>query len=444
MNLRKVQFLEAVVGHDGAMALAKSAERAKELDQAIFPRAVISWLETIAPIGYEGSVPGVEESKFSVEESEDGYSGSILLGDELHKFEDVSINHVAGCVAVALDLDHERVSQEATPGQLAKLGKAIDLLVKTQLVKTSWNVKQQRSNVTRPQAVNRFAALANNIGLQTKPSSIRGVTLSSLKNKGNTVSYAPENTYFNIDHEMGHAAMTPPGSTLEEHQAKIDKLSGAAADDDDEAADYVAQKLARRAGLNKIPGSGGIFKGHQQSVQKLGPAVKQHIAAIDSGAKFDSSGRLNMPTGIDAKINARALGKVAIKPNTNDRKISLPGQAAKPIEPKAAIAPIAVQPSNQKQTPMGAAGTSQAAPMPKLPGVKQKPSLSVTKSESNRKCRHCLRSQFTNNVFTGCICYAGLAKSTKTIGTKDGYKIEFGSGWDQDAVLTIIKTFKGK
>lgn len=134
MDLRKLQFLQAVVGNDGARALSNAAQRAEELDHAIFPRTILAWLDVTAPFGHDGTIPGVDV-RFSFQKSEAGFDGSIAVNGEMHRFEGATLNHVAGCVAVALGLDHERVSAQARPEQIVKLGKSIDLLVKSQLVK---------------------------------------------------------------------------------------------------------------------------------------------------------------------------------------------------------------------------------------------------------------------------------------------------------------------
>jgi len=268
----KFRFLQAVVGDDGANALNKAAERAAELERAIFARVVLAWLDVTAPFGYDGNVPGTNVP-FVFAKSENHFAGSIALNGEMHHFTDASIAHLAGCVAVSLGLDHERVSPFAKNEQLAKLGKSIDLLVKSQLVKT-------------------------------------------------------------------------------------------------------------------------------------------------------------LPTV-----------KAAIKPN----KTRLPGTTAKPIQPVAPIAPTPTQPKNQKQAPQGAAGTSQTMQLPQLPKVpKKKASIQITKNESQKKCPHCMRPQFSGDAFKGCFCWAALAKSVKATPTNEGYTLQFGSVWDEDAIATLVETFRGK
>ncbi len=134
MDVRKLQFLEAIVGTDGANALAKSAGRAAELEAAIIPRVITAWLDAHAPFGYDGTVPG-QDSRLAFAKSEQGYDGHIVLDGNLHQFTDASMYHLAGCVAVALGLDHERVSPMAKNEHIAKLGKSIDLLVKSRVFK---------------------------------------------------------------------------------------------------------------------------------------------------------------------------------------------------------------------------------------------------------------------------------------------------------------------
>lgn len=134
MDTRKYQFLEAVVGHDGARALAKASEHAVELDHAIFPRTILAWLAVASRFGHDGTVPGIEDVKLSFKKSERGFDGYVTLDGALHRFEGASVDHLAGCVAVALGLDHERVAESASPQKIAKLGKSIDLLVKSRMV----------------------------------------------------------------------------------------------------------------------------------------------------------------------------------------------------------------------------------------------------------------------------------------------------------------------
>lgn len=128
MDSKKFQFLTAVVGKEGALALQKAASRSTYLEAAILPRAIVSWLE--ASQDYLGGLPGVENTHLSLTKSEAGFTGDISIGEGVYHFTDSSILHVAAAMVVALEGDKERVAIEMPDRDLAKLGKSVDLLVK--------------------------------------------------------------------------------------------------------------------------------------------------------------------------------------------------------------------------------------------------------------------------------------------------------------------------
>lgn len=506
MISRKLQFLQAVVGEDGARALSKAAERATELDQAIFPRTILAWLDVTASFGHEGTVPGVEVP-FNFKKSESGFDGSIAVNGELYRFRDVTLDHVAGCVAVALGLDHERVGSQARPEQIMKLGKSIDLLVKSQLVKTSWNAKMRRkyhfeqgenkpaldrygypSPLDPDQAEARRIQYARSIGLD--PQQSRGnVDGFPQSNGGNELPY---DSNFPVEHETAHAMMTPPGKSIAQYQKELsatdrlpsdmyrdigsqnpDKRNAALASPEYQAhalgtqqeniANYLEHHIDRRSGLDatkfqsrfRLPGVPvGNVNNEFPIWDKSGPRqipskvirdeAKPYAQKFDEGARFTPEGKVAPPTGVDAKINARAKAKLPmvktdVKPN---KKIRLPGTAAAPRPPQGPTPPTLVQPKNMKQAAAGAAGTAQTMPLPQV--SKKKPSLQVTKSEAQKKCPHCTRPQFNQDAFKGCFCFSALAKSVKTTPTKEGYTLEFGAAWDADAIATLVDTFRGK
>jgi hypothetical protein len=266
MDPRKLQFLQAIVGIDGAAALAKAAERAVELEAAILPRVIMAWLEVMSN-GYDGEVPG-QESRFAFAKSEKGYEGHIVVDEGLHQFKDASLFHLAGCVAAALGLDHERVSPMAKSEQLAKLGKSIDLLVKSRVVqemaKTSWNVKARRryqfapgadqplthptgrpKNLTEAQVNARREAYARSIGLNPIDSDNNdiGETTERFPNANGTNRIAYDKS-FDAAHETAHALMTPDDKSLGEYQEWlsqpnfVNKPEQQTSDDDEEQEMY--------------------------------------------------------------------------------------------------------------------------------------------------------------------------------------------------------------
>lgn len=276
MDPRKLSFLQAVVGNDGARALAKATSQSADLEWAIFPRVVMSWLEVVSHANYADALPGADGIKLVLRKNDDGWSGSVNIGDELYAFRDTTLFHVSGAVAVALGAAPEHAPELRHPA-LAKLGKSVDLLVKSRTLR---KMQQQKH---------------------------------------------------------GGAKGTLPG----------------------------------------------VAAAPRGPLQPLAPTPTQ------------------------------------------------------PDQPSQVGTKVAVAPSKAPKT--GGAVPSAA---PKLPGIKQpkKPTLKVNKSEAGARCGACGGAQFKRDRYTGCICFADLAKSVRTTATDDSYVLEFGAGWDADAITTLAET----
>ena len=132
MDLKKLQFLTEVLGSDGAMALKKAVElaaaRGLDLESALVPRAILAWLSTCSASEYEGEIPGIENTYLSFQKSENSYSGSITIGEDVYNFNRAELFHLASAVAVALGADNNTEGVRAR--DLEKLGKNLDLLAK--------------------------------------------------------------------------------------------------------------------------------------------------------------------------------------------------------------------------------------------------------------------------------------------------------------------------
>ncbi len=123
MSTAPTDFLRAVLGPDGTAALLKAAERSAALGSALLPRAALAWVK--ASPSYKGEIPGLPGTSVSYELGDGGFTGSISIGKELHKFEKASLFALAASVSVAVDMDRAPV-----PGlrdlDIEKLGKSID------------------------------------------------------------------------------------------------------------------------------------------------------------------------------------------------------------------------------------------------------------------------------------------------------------------------------
>ena len=219
------------------------------------------------------------------------------------------------------------------------------------LEKRSKNVKEQTTGITKLQAHRRRQQYARSLGLD--PQNAGGMAeLRDLKGKGNQLKYGGK---FDLSHELGHAMQTRPGGTLSEHMA------GIAPDDqfdDDTINTALEHRIDRRAGVDPhkfagefrgtigdpdySPPDDDFIEGEEDeqpenegappiewNADLLGRHGRQNrttfdaqerlqqqaeraehanssIARFDLGHRFDPSGKLRAPEGIDAKINRRA------------------------------------------------------------------------------------------------------------------------------------------
>lgn len=271
MDTRKFNFLKSVLGEDGAVALKKAAERSAELENALVPRAILSWLGISARTDYEGELPGLDNTYLQFKKSEDLYSGSISIDDGIYNFDSATLYHLAASIAVSMGVDSDKVSSDVRDLDLARLGKSIDLLVKARVV-------------TRE--------------------------LSKLK------------------------------------EEELDKTDA-------------------------------------------------------------------------------------------------PGRPAKPREPIDAAPPDTSVVKTPPASPV-LPGAKQPS-IPKIPKPKTaRPTMKITKSQAESKCRICAMGQLKDGKFKGCMCVRDFAKSVKLIKNDDGYTIEFKSGLGEEERLVLADIFNGK
>jgi len=102
-------------------------------------------------------------------------------------------------------------------------------------------------------------------------------------------------------------------------------------------------------------------------------------------------------------------------------KAELPGKAAGAIAPKAPVA--------------------QQAPVPTAPKrmATRAPSVSMTKSQSTKKCSVCGSAQFTSSGdWKACYCLRELAKSVNCEPTETGYDLTFGDDWSPSHIKLLM------
>jgi hypothetical protein len=359
MDPRKLSFLQAVIGTDGANALTKATSARADLEWAILPRVIMSWLEVQSHAGeYAEAVPGVQAVQLSFRKNEDGFTGSINIGSEAYKFKDATLYHVAGSIAVALGASPEHAPELRSPA-LAKLGKSVDLLVRSrtlrkmaELEKTSWNVKQRRRYQFAPGADKPMTNGEHPVRASSNPAFnkqpvplsqeqvnarreryMRGVGLEpdaygsypdGFPNADGTnrVAY---NGQFDAAHETAHALMTPDDQNLGQYQQWLSERatepSGYEDDEDDQyqddlnsyqegahhenVANATETYIDRRSGLDPH-----MFQSKYRSVPKI-------VGEDDDGVMHEKSGVVRSNPSHDAAWPGvtRGAGR-----NSNDPK----------------------------------------------------------------------------------------------------------------------------
>jgi hypothetical protein len=149
----KHEFLEAVLGTKGSQKLERVSSEHPMLESVIVPRTILSWVETVGKLGYEGRIPGQDGSYLSLAKNENnGFCGALTIGDDLYTFEDVDSLHVSASIGVALGLNIPPLDDGLKKRDLSQLGKSIDLLVKSTIVKAHKDHDLRSIKITRAES----------------------------------------------------------------------------------------------------------------------------------------------------------------------------------------------------------------------------------------------------------------------------------------------------
>lgn len=213
-------------------------------------------------------------------------------------------------------------------------------LADLELEKTSWNVKQQRANITPEQAEQRRVRYAQSIGLKPE----EGGRRDNKNFPAATKNKLPYGKQFGIEHETAHAMMTPRGNTVREYQRYLSRHSDpkgpppgpngrfeydsiedepdhVQAVADENTANTMEYGIDRRAGVDphkfktdfrtNVNQPQGTYEWFEPNEPGRTAEAQGYLNDFDHGARISPQGRRVDPTGVDAKINARA-GKITL------------------------------------------------------------------------------------------------------------------------------------
>jgi hypothetical protein len=124
------------------------------------------------------------------------------------------------------------------------------------------------------------------------------------------------------------------------------------------------------------------------------------------------------------------LGQVA-KPTMPEGPVE-PPKAPAQIKTKGSVSGLLTAPAQPKSDPKSMV----PPPTPVKPGL---PKMKLSEIEMGRKCKLCGKAQAENGKFVGCFCLKGMANCVKSEAVSDGVILDFGTGWDSEAVLTLLE-----
>lgn len=454
MDTRKFNFLQAVLGADGAGALAKAAQRSPSLEAALLPRAIMAWLGVMARASYEGGIPGAGNSYLAFEKSEDRYSGTVGIGETLYSFEKASLYHLGACVAVALGADHERVSPGLRDLDIERLGKSIDLLAKARIT-----VAELKKSRLEPLAKAIADIAPGKVVSEAGPRKLFDYS-HVLTPQHQKAGYRLHLTQSGIDSaklvgQVFHGK-TPVGYVRADHDPDGSLYIDEAEVEDDHQrkglgpALYEAVMAHGYHHLGARAVSGGVHSTHAAKVhQKLGT---KHGLDYRAGPNPDPS---TVARRVGAYDNRYGAYEYAIKQEVPMSKAGgheAPGPAHAPTAPQGPVTPTPAAPTQTSKGPtVGMRPKLPKPPKPASPmavpgaqGQKQGSGVHVTKAEASAKCSMCGSVQFGSGKFVGCHCFRALAKHVRSTADAAGYRLEFGAEWDRDSILTLLESMGRK
>lgn len=416
------QFMSACLGEEGSAALRKAAEREPQLDQILVPRAILGWLSFVAEHEYEGEIPGVENTWVQFSKAEGAYSGSISLNKGIYSFEKASVYHLAASIAMALGVQAQPIEANVRDTVLVRLGKSIDTLAKAQVLMA----ELKKPEALQPQRVLTHGAyhIEQALTKSDKPYSvIHSATNAVVQQEIATLKDAGEVAAWHQNKYRGHFK---PLNKRQLDQNQGIRFTHEHHDlGDGEALTHV--KAIHPTG--KVVGE-AMFE-HKPGVNTLRPADvtvhPEHRRKGIASAMYQHAEKVTNKQ-IAPSTAQTPMGQALWAGNAQNKqfgKVELPGQSQKP------------------QTQQGPQAPTPPAKQPAASAkAKKQPSLQIGKSEAERECEACGGHQFKDNKFHGCVCFRDLSKSIKTTAYGDGYVLEFGLGIDQEAVKTLMKTFR--
>lgn len=427
-------FLSAVLGTDGAQALARAAGKQPGLEPILVPRAALAWVK--ARNNYQSHIPGVEGTTLRLRKTEAGFTGVVTIGGGSYTFEDQSPEHVAAALAVAVDVDFQ--DRGLRSPELQRLGKSIDALVQTQDATAVLS-----KAILDPGHGYKFSAVHHDMGDETL-THIKVHDAQGQEVGGTVLGHGPSSqglypydldvhpahrrkglatAMYNHAQQLLGKPVVPSRTQTGDAQAFWASRTTKAEIKDTES--ELANAAYRHRRSKEVMVAGDRHDRQHPSIKNVPDSVLHEDwepGYVDRQGVFltmaEAARLKGRPEDVHSLEDVRAL-----------EKTDLPGTTAKPQKP---LGPVEAE-KPQKQTQ-----NMSAKPKLPKPGV-----LKVEKSEIGRTCTMCGGTQFRDLDFRGCLCHRDLKKHVKVSVYGETLFLEFGRGADPDAVRGLREVFNG-
>lgn len=427
MQDRKFQFLQAVLGDDGARALAKAVERREDLGNALVPRAILSWIGIAARAQYEGPLPGLANTYISFKKSERGYNGQVAVDDTMYAFNEASLFHVASAVAVSMGIDHERVDGRLRDVDIARLGKNIDLLVGARIV--TENLLKKNLEKAGFEGQGPAASPLDAAGPLTPepPTAVQQAAPKGRRKQGPKPPVAPK---------VPKLALSERGNVhdhrLNADVANVQKGDGSLGETKTEVSFHEVPPNRFEEMVAKHP--------NQHSLDNPRTYDSKRTFLADDGSAgyaLHSSGEINHVFSFVKGHGAHAV-RDAVR------------RGGKHLTAFDGILPSYYKKFGFIETGREANWTPGGPDVVfmALPTQKSEPRgtvLKLSEKQLTKKCPACLGTQLRGDRFVGCMCWRDLAKSVNLSKNEDStFTVSFGKNWDRDAVEAFLEGVRVK
>lgn len=385
----KLAFLHEVLGVEGTRALLKAGEQSQKLENVIVPRTILSWVSAASTMSYEGVLPGVE-GFIGFNKSE--CNGEIKIGQDTYEFENAGVFSVAAAIAVSLGVHEDRLAADLKDKDIVRLGKSIDLLVKSKMAKAE--IAKHDFDEVPPE---KFESAIS-----------RHPNLSSVDANRD---YSRKRTYLSSDGMAGYA-VTNEGELC--HVFSLKPGRGAAA---------VQHAIA--GGATHL----NCFDGKLPKYYNQFGFQEEHRERNTDGTGPDVV-YMQLPVAQKGEADGPSKGKAAAPGFSQPAQAQAPSrQQGKPPKPSKTMGtPVIPQPAEPD-------------PVRQDNKIANNPSFRVSKSEAKRKCPICMSPQFNDDKLTGCRCLSGLVKSMSidVILNSEGYILEIPKWNEREEVVTLLE-----